>query len=370
MKSPLTTRHSPLDTPLRPASWDPWLFAAVAALSAISLIALVSACSTVNPGLTLKQATWIGTGLVLWAVVAWSPYARWLDFSLGLYAVAVLLLLVVAVAGTVKLGAARWLTIFGFSLQPSELAKLATVCVLARFLADQPSPLPLRALVMSGVLAGVPALLIFLQPDLGSASIIGAIWLGVVLVARISRRHLVTMALAAAVLAPLGWHVLKDYQRMRLMVFLNPHVDPLGAGYTIIQSQIAIGSGGWLGRGWFAGTQNQLNFLPERHADFLYSVIGEEWGFFGSMLVVLLFGALIWRASHIGLFTQDPQGRLLVAGIISWLGYQAVINMGMVMGLLPVVGVPLPLVSYGGSAMVVGWLAAGLMQSVQRFGAK
>lgn len=344
--------------------------ATVAALSAISLIALASACSTLNPALTLKQALWIGIGLALWLAVALGPYARWLDISLALYGVSVLLLLIVAVAGTVKLGAARWLTVFGFSLQPSELAKLTTICVLARYLADQPSPLPLRALAISGALAGVPALLIFLQPDLGSASIIAAIWLGMMLAARLSRRHLAAVAASAAVFAPLAWHALKDYQRMRLTVFMNPHADPLGAGYTIIQSQIAIGSGGWWGRGWFAGTQNQLNFLPERHADFLYSVIGEEWGFVGSVLVVGLFGALIWRSSRIGLVTQDPQGRLLVAGVMSWLGYQAVINMGMVMGLLPVVGVPLPLVSYGGSAMVAGWLAAGLLQSVQRFGAK
>jgi len=264
----------------------------------------------------------------------------------------------------------RWLTVFGVSVQPSELAKLATACILARALAGQPSPLPLRSLLMSAALVGVPALLIFLQPDLGSSSILAAIWLGTVWVAQLSRRHLAMLAAAGCAALPIGWHLLKDYQRTRLLVFVNPHADPLGAGYTIIQSKIAIGSGQLFGRGWLAGTQNQLNFLPERHADFLYSVIGEEWGLFGAALVVGLFGCLLWRAIRIALENPEPQGRLLATGLTAWIGYQAIVNMGMVMGLVPVVGVPLPLVSYGGSAMVTTWIALGLLQSVRRFGTR
>ncbi|MBI4323523.1 MAG: rod shape-determining protein RodA [Candidatus Omnitrophica bacterium] len=357
-------------TRIQTLSWDRALIAAAGVLCLISIVALASACATLNPSLTMKQAMWIGLGVLISLAAASGPYTRWLDMSLFLYAGALALLAVVAVAGTVKLGAARWLTIFGFSLQPSELAKLATACVVARYLAAQPTPLSVRTLFLSGALAGVPALLVFLQPDLGSSSIFVAIWLGMVIVAGMSRRHVLMLIAAGTALCPLAWHGLKDYQRLRLLVFLDPHLDPLGAGYTIIQSQIAIGSGRLLGRGWFAGTQNQLNFLPERHADFLYSVIGEEWGFAGSVFVVVLFGVLVWRASRIGSLTPDPQGRLLAAGVVSWLGYQAVINMGMVMGLLPVVGVPLPLVSYGGSAMVAAWTALGLVQSIHRFGTR
>ena len=150
------------------------------------------------------------------------------------------------------------------------------------------------------------------------------------------------------------------------MVFINPHADPLGAGYTIIQSTIAIGSGRVLGRGWFSGTQNQLSFLPERHSDFIFSVLGEEWGFLGCLAVAAFFAVLLLRAFQIALQTSAPQGRLLAAGIFSWIGYQAFINMGMVMGLLPVVGVPLPFLSYGGSSMVMLWIALGLLHSIRR----
>jgi rod shape determining protein RodA len=238
--------------------------------------------------------------------------------------------------------------------------------VLARYLAGQPTPLPVGVLGTSLAVAGVPAFLIFIQPDLGSASIFFAIWLGMVWAAGISRRHLGVLAGAAAIALPLGWLLLKDYQRDRLLVFVNPQIDPLGAGYTIIQSVIAIGSGRLWGRGWLAGTQNQLNFLPERHSDFIFSVIGEEWGLFGCLVVAALFWALLTRVVHAAQDTSEPYGRLLGVGIFSWLAYQACVNMAMVMGLFPVVGIPLPMVSYGGTAMCSIWIALGLLQSVRR----
>ena len=355
---------------MRGIQGDRTLFALAGALCAIGVLALTSATATLDPILTLRQSIWIVVGAGASLVVASSSYTRWTDLSVVVYLGVLLLLVIVELAGTVKLGATRWITVFGFSLQPSELAKLATVCGLARYLAAQPVPLPARSLAISAGLAGVPALLVFLQPDLGSSSIIAAIWLGMVLVAGLSRRQVVGLAVGGLAALPLAWHGLKEYQRLRLLVFLNPHLDPLGAGYTIIQSKIAIGSGQLFGRGWLSGTQNQLNFLPERHADFLYSVIGEEWGFVGAVTVVVLFGWLLWRACRIALGNLEPQGRLLAMGVVSWLGYQAVVNMGMVMGLLPVVGVPLPLISYGGSAMVVVWLALGLLQGVHRFGTR
>ncbi|MBI3087962.1 MAG: rod shape-determining protein RodA [Candidatus Omnitrophica bacterium] len=355
---------------LRHVSWDWGVFICGGLLCAVSLVSLASAGATLNPALVWRQAMWISLGMAAGLAASWTPYPRWLDLSAFLYLAALGALALVEVAGTMKLGAVRWLTVFGVSVQPSELAKLATACILARVLGGQPSPLPWRSVLSSALLAGMPALLIFLQPDLGSSSILAAVWIGVVWVARMSRRHLATVAAAGCVALPIGWHLLKEYQRTRLLVFVNPHADPLGAGYTIIQSKIAIGSGQLWGRGWLSGTQNQLNFLPERHADFLYSVIGEEWGFLGAALVVGLFGCLLWRAIRIALENPEPQGRLLATGLTAWLGYQAIVNMGMAMGLVPVVGVPLPLVSYGGSAMVTTWIALGLLQSVHRFGTR
>ncbi len=350
--------------------WDWWLFFAGLLLCLIGLVAMRSAAETLNRSLFIKQATWFLIGIAISWVVASVPYPRWIDVGVMLFPVAVVALVVVMIAGTVKLGAARWITVFGFSLQPSELAKLTSACWLARYLSGHSYPVPTKGLVMSALIIGVPAGLIFIQPDLGTSSIFGAMWLGCVWLAGISPRSLATLTGGFAALLPIGWHFLKDYQRARLTAFIDPHADPLGAGYTIIQSRIAIGSGRLLGRGWMSGTQSQLNFLPERHSDFLYSVVGEEWGFLGSVLVVVLFAILIWRMLSIAQENSDLQGRLLATALASWIGYQAVVNMGMVMGALPVVGIPLPLMSYGGAAMGAGGGGLGLLQSVRRFGTR
>jgi rod shape determining protein RodA len=309
---------------------------------------------------------WIAIGFVLSLALARANYRQWAGFVEIAYVLSLVMLLLVPVVGSMRLGATRWLSVFGLSIQPSEFAKLTTTWLLARYLAGQPRPLPSRSLWVSLGLVGPPALLVFLQPDLGSASILIAIWVGMAWVAGVSRKDLIVMGLSSLVIGPVGWHLLKDYQRDRLMAFIDPHADPLGAGFSIIQSTIAIGSGRIVGRGWFAGTQNQLNFLPERHSDFIFSTIGEEWGFLGCVAVAALFSVLLMRALRIALRASEPQARLLASGICCWIGYQAFVNMGMVMGLLPVVGVPLPLVSYGGSSMVVVWVAIGLLQSIHR----
>ena len=347
-------------------SWDRTLWLAGAGLALFSGMAMASAVATLNPALAIRHALWILTGLLASCVVASLNYRRWTDVAWLAYAVSLLTLLLVLAAGVVRLGATRWLSIFGLSLQPSELAKLTMIWLLARYFAGQPSPLPPRVFWTSLVFAGPPALLILAQPDIGSASIFATIWLGMAWIAGAPRRSFFELAGGGLALLPLGWHVLRDYQRVRLMAFLNPQADPLGAGFSIIQSTIAIGSGQLTGRGWFAGTQNQLNFLPERHSDFIFSVIGEEWGFLGSVAVVVLFGLILHRVFRIALTTSDPQGQLLASGVFCWLAYQAFVNIGMVMGLLPVVGVPLPLVSYGGTSMVTAWVALGLLQSIHR----
>ncbi len=350
---------------LRLSQFDLALFAAAAGLVLMSNLAMMSAAATLRWTLALKHGIFTLIGMILGLVVGRLNYQRWSE-GVGLgYGASVMILAIVLVAGAVRLGATRWLSVFGFSLQPSELAKLTTAWLLARYLAGQATPLSWSVLGTSLLLVIPPALLVFVQPDLGSATIFFAIWFGMVWVAGLSRRTVGILLGALLAVLPIAWHGLKAYQRDRLLVFLDPHIDPLGAGYTIIQSTIAIGSGQLLGRGWFAGTQNQLSFLPERHSDFIFSVIGEEWGLLGCLMIVVLFGLLLLRIARVALSTSAPQGRLLAVGIFSWIGYQAFINMGMVMGVLPVVGVPLPLISYGGSSMVMLWVALGLVQSIR-----
>jgi len=346
--------------------WDRWLLFASLALALISALVMASAASSVNPRLAIRHWTWMGIGIMICWGLANTDYRRWLDLSILVYGVSLIVLAIVPVAGAMRLGATRWLSLFGLSLQPSEFAKLSTIWMLARYLSGQPRPLSGQVIGISLLLAGLPALMVFSQPDLGSASIFGAIWLGMIWVAGASRRTLLSVAATGTVLLPIGWHLLKGYQRDRLLAFIDPHADPLGTGFSIIQSTIAIGSGQWWGRGWFAGTQNQLRFLPERHSDFIFSVIGEEWGFLGSVAVIMVFALLVMRILRIAQRMTDPQASLVAAGVGAWLGYQTFVNIGMVMGVLPVVGVPLPFMSYGGSSMVTVWIALGLLHAMVR----
>jgi len=345
--------------------WD-WRIGGLAlGLSLISVVAMTSAAATLNPSLAWRQALWLGVGFGACLLVSRVAYLRWIELAGFVYVLSLGLLGFVLIGGTERLGATRWISVFGVSVQPVELAKLAAIWWLARYLAGQPRPLPTRALVTSWIGIAVPAACVFLQPDLGSSTILMAIWFGVVWAAGISKRQLSVLIGGMAAVCPIAWHVLKPYQRDRLFAFADPHADPLGAGYTIIQSQIAIGSGQWWGRGWFAGTQNQLNFLPERHSDFLFSVIGEEWGLVGCLIVVLGFAMLLTRILRVAHDVTEPHGRLLAIGTCAWLGYQALVNMAMVMGLLPVVGIPLPLISYGGTSMLAVWVALGVVQRVR-----
>ena len=342
----------------------------VLVLCVFGLLALYSASHQRGTELVLRQVCWIALGCLVCLAVAHSDYHRWLDAAYVLYAVALVLMVGLRFVGRTTMGAARWIDIGGFSLQPSEVAKLATVLILARTLGRgdaRRTGLSWPQLAGALALAGLPALMVFKEPDLGSATVIGAIVVGVLWAAGATRRQCLTLAAAVVVAVPLGWHLLHDYQRARLVVFINPNADPLGAGYTIIQSKIAIGSGGWMGKGWLSGTQNQLNFLPERHTDFIFSVIGEEWGFLGSLFVVGLLATLVWQGLAIAAQQQDRVGRLIATGIAVGLGYQAAVNVGMVSGILPVVGVPLPFISYGGSSMITAFLGIGLLESVRRW---
>ncbi len=349
---------------------DQGVILSILALLAIGLLALSSAAfqrfQSSGADYLSRQLTWMGLGGLLAAVLVVVDYHRWLEWAYWLYGLGVVLLVLVLEIGVVRGGAQRWLTVGSISLQPSEFAKVATILALARYLGarrDAGSP-KWRAVLGASVLLLVPMALILMQPNLGTASVFAAVGMGMLLVWGIPLRALLGVLGAGAAALPVGWHFLADYQRSRLLVFLNPNLDPLGAGYTVIQSKIAMGSGFLFGKGWLSGTQSRLNFLPERHTDFIFSVIGEEWGFLGTSVCLGLLAFFIIRSLRIAVETRDPYGRLFVVGLVTMLAVHTVVNAGMSLGLMPVVGLPLPFLSYGGSWLLTSLVAVGMILSV------
>jgi len=281
-----------------------------------------------------------------------------------LYASGILLLLIVAAIGHVGLGAQRWLNLGLFKFQPSELMKIAVPMTCAWYLHDRPLPPGWVSLATLAALILVPVGLVALQPDLGTAALIALAGALVVVLAGLRLRVMIAMLLMLGVCGWFGWSFMHDYQRKRVLTFLNPQTDPLGAGYHIIQSQIAIGSGGVFGKGWMNGSQAQLEFLPERSTDFIFAVIGEEFGLLGLLLLLLLYLFVAARAIFLATQTQDTFARLLAGSIALTFFIYVLINAGMVTGLLPVVGVPLPLVSYGGSSVVTLLAGFGILMAL------
>jgi rod shape determining protein RodA len=280
------------------------------------------------------------------------------------YAAGCVLLLVVAAIGHVGMGAQRWLNLGLFRFQPSELMKLAVPMMCAWYLHERPLPPSLMSLAAMGALILVPVALVALQPDLGTAALIAVAGALVIVLAGLRVRVMLGLLALAAAAAWFGWSFMHDYQRKRVLTFLNPQTDPLGAGYHIIQSQIAIGSGGVFGKGWMNGSQAQLEFLPERSTDFIFAVIGEEFGLLGLLLLLLLYAFVVGRAIYLATQTQDTFARLLAGSLALTFFVYVFINAGMVTGLLPVVGVPLPLVSYGGSSVVTLLAGFGILMAL------
>ncbi len=281
-----------------------------------------------------------------------------------LYAAGCLLLVIVVAAGHTGMGAQRWLNLGLFRFQPSELMKLAVPMCCAWYLHERALPPGWSALGMLALLIVLPVGLVAVQPDLGTAALIAIAGLLVIVLAGLRLRVIVALTTLAALGAWFGWSFMHDYQRKRVLTFLNPQTDPLGAGYHIIQSQIAIGSGGVFGKGWMNGSQAQLEFLPERSTDFIFAVIGEEFGLLGLLLLLLLYAFVVGRAIYLATQTQDTFARLLAGSLALTFFVYVFINAGMVTGLLPVVGVPLPLVSYGGSSVVTLLAGFGILMAL------
>ena len=281
-----------------------------------------------------------------------------------LYVAGCVLLLIVAAIGHVGMGAQRWLNLGLFRFQPSELMKLAVPMMCAWYLHERPLPPSLLSLIAMAALTLVPVALVAMQPDLGTAALIAVGGALVIVLAGLRVRVMAGLLALAAAAARFGWSFMHDYQRKRVLTFLNPQTDPLGAGYHIIQSQIAIGSGGVFGKGWMNGSQAQLEFLPERSTDFIFAVIGEEFGLLGLLLLLMLYLFVVGRAIYLATQTQDTFARLLAGSLALTFFVYVFINAGMVTGLLPVVGVPLPLVSYGGSSVVTVLAGFGILMAL------
>jgi rod shape determining protein RodA len=282
-----------------------------------------------------------------------------------LYGLNLIMLLAVMFVGTSALGAQRWIQIGPISLQPSEFSKLIMIISLAHLLDKKSGQLnTLKEVIPVFIFLGIPFLLVMKQPDLGTALVFMAILFGMLFVAGINMRLLMGIIGAGLAFLPVFWHFLKDYQKMRLTVFINPNVDPLGSGYHIIQSKIAIGSGMLFGKGLFGGTQSQLNFLPENHTDFIFAVIGEELGFIGAVFILGLYFILLYRGIKIAGAARDNFGSLLATGIVSMLAFHLLVNVGMTAGIMPVTGIPLPLMSYGVSALTTNLVSLGILLNI------
>ena len=333
-------------------------------LSAVGLIVLYSAGGA-DLDLVWRQAMRLGVGFGVMGVVAQIPPATLRRWTPWLFGLGLGLLLAVLYAGATGKGAQRWLD-FGIArFQPSEMMKIVVPMAVAAYLAESPLPPTLRRTAAGLLLCIVPVLLIAKQPDLGTALLIGSSGVFVLFLAGLRWRLLLYAVVLLVPAAALIWHYgMHEYQRQRVLTFINPEADPLGAGYHIIQSKIAIGSGGLYGKGWLNGTQAHLDFLPERSTDFIFAVVGEEFGLLGSALLLTLYLAIVLRGLYIALQAQETFTRLLAGGLALVFLVYVVVNIGMVTGLLPVVGLPLPLVSYGGSAMVTIMAAFGILMSI------
>lgn len=314
--------------------------------------------------LALRQAAWLAVSVVAMLIMMVVGHRRLLEGAYPLYGLMLLLLLLTDLLAPKVKGAQSWLGFGGIRFQPSEFAKIAIILMMSKFLSRYP-PLDLKTFFAGVGVISLPVLLVLIQPDAGSAIVYLVISFGMLLAAGTPLKYLGWIVGSGLVAAPVMFmFVLKEYQRNRILVFLDPMRDPLGAGYNVIQSRIAVGSGGLSGKGYMLGTQSKLKFLPEPHTDFIFSVFSEEFGFIGNMVLMFLFLVLLFRVILTGIRSKDRRCKILTAGVGSWLWFQMFESMGMSIGLTPVTGLPLPFLSYGGSSLLATFMALGLVASV------
>ena len=350
-------------------NFDWAFFGLILLLCALGLMTLYSSAYLSNIQIFYKQIIYISVGSILAFVLAFVDYRIFERLAWPVYIIVMILIVVVAFIGKETAGSQRWLNLGPVHLQPSELAKFAVVLVLARFYSrEKIAPLGgygFKDLIPVYFIMGIPMVLVFLQPDLGTALMIGFVSASVIFVCKIRYRTLFIIVAAGLIVAPIAYNfVLKEYQRDRVRTFLNPQRDPLGEGYHSIQSMIAVGSGQVFGKGYLHGTQSKLEFLPEHHTDFIFSSFAEEWGFMGAIVVLVLFTLMTLMGADIARKSKDKFGAILAVGATSLLVWHVIVNIGMEIDLLPVVGVTLPFFSYGGSSILTNMLAVGILLSV------
>ena len=343
---------------------DGFLLTTALAIAAVGLVVLYSATDASMTRVSGQAINLAFALCIMWVAANVSPQ-HYMRLAVPLFAVGVMMLVAVALFGTVVNGSRRWLSLGVTRIQPSEMMKIAVPLLLAWYFNRQSvSQIRLRDFAVAAVLIMIPVGLIARQPDLGTALLIAASGFFVLYLAGLNWKIIVLMGLAFIALVPVVWPHLHEYQHERVLVFLDPTRDPLGRGYHIVQATIALGSGGLLGKGWLNGTQTHLDFLPERHTDFIFAVYGEEFGLFGGVVLLTLYLALIARGFVITASASNLFTRLLAGAITLMFFIYAFVNMGMVSGILPVVGVPLPLVSYGGTALVTLFMGIGILMSI------
>lgn len=350
--------------------FDWGLMALIVLISGLGAIVLYSALggyqSDQAPVLFYRQLIWLGVGFLLMCLMCMFHFRHLIRWAPLIYVATIILLIGVHLFGKHVGGSTRWLPIGPFSLQPSEPAKLAVIIMLARYysLHARTSGLTLSDLVVPMLVTAVPFGLIVTQPDLGTAGMILIIAVTMTLFAKVDRKAVLFFVVLAVVFIPIGWELLEPYQKERILTLIFPDKDPLGTGYHIRQSKIAVGSGMLMGKGYLQGTQKMLAFLPEQHTDFIFSVLTEEWGFAGSLVVLFLFLLLMGFGLSIAHGCRNPAGTLLAIGISALIFWQTVINIAMVTGMFPVVGMPLPLISYGGSSILTIFLGLGILLNI------
>lgn len=339
-------------------------------LTGVGLVLIASATHTeaLRTGVNYfvqRQGLFLSVDVLLVILLLRLDYHVLKQVALPLYVITLILLLGVMFFGHSTMGAQRWIRLGPVIFQPSEFSKVFIIVCLAAFLDKQAGSLEhWKEYLPAGLFLLAPFVLVLRQPDLGTALVFGAIGFSMFWVCGFKTRWIAWMTGVLICLSPLIWHFLHEYQRNRIRVFLNPELDPFGAGYHVIQSKIAIGSGLLLGKGWMQGTQSQLNFLPENHTDFIFAVAGEEFGFIGVVVILLLYLILIWRGLTIALNAEDRFGMLLATGITGMYLFHVLVNIGMTAGIMPVTGVPLPFLSYGVSSLTTNMLLAGLLLNI------
>jgi len=339
----------------------------------LNIISLVCIYSALHQGGVLareevfhRQIMWIIVSWIALIFVSFINFRIFYDIAYVFFGFNLLLLIAVEAMGSAAMGAQRWLSLGGLNFQPSELCKVGTIFLMARLFSRQGVHGFWRAVMYPLAIVCIAALFIFKQPDLGTALVVMFLFFAIGMASRVRKIYFWALIIAGLCTFPFAWHTLKDYQKKRIIVFVNPEVDPLGAGYNIIQSKIAIGSGQVFGKGYLSGTQNQFNFMPERHTDFIFTVLAEEWGFIGAVSLLFIYWLFLSKVLDIATFAKDEFGRLLAVGMGSLFFIHVFVNMGMTLGILPVVGIPLIFMSYGGSNLLINSMLVGILVNISK----